>query len=89
MQRVLRVVSLVSVLTLILALGHAAQAQTTTLTTVADTYLKKGSPNQNHGTETVLSLQHNGNNRPLLRVDQTAIAAAVGSDSLRLFITRG
>ncbi len=56
MQRVLRVVSMVSVLTLILSLGHAAQAQTTTLTPIADTYLKKGNPKNNHGTETVLSL---------------------------------
>jgi hypothetical protein len=48
----------------------------------ADTYLKKGSPNKNQGTETILRIQKSGPNRALVRFDQAAIAAVVGTGTL-------
>ena len=58
------------------------EAQTFTLSAVADTYLKSGSANQNQGSDTFLRIQSSGNNRSLVRFDSAAIAAAVGNGSL-------
>jgi hypothetical protein len=60
-----------------------------TLSTNADTYINSG--NQNHGTETFLRVRGTGSNRPLVRFDQAAIAAATAggvlqSATLQLFI---
>ncbi len=67
---------------LALILPGAAGAQTATVPVAADTYLRSGSANQNQGQEILLRLQSSGRNRALLRFDQAAIAAAVGSGSL-------
>jgi hypothetical protein len=48
----------------------------------ADSYIKSGQQNQNQGYEFRLNLQASGNNRALLRIDQQAIAAAVGTGTL-------
>src|SRR6266545_7279254 len=66
----------------ILAVAAAVEAQTSTLSVTADTYLKSGSSNQNQGGETLLRIQSSGNNRSLVRFDPAAIAAAVGNGSL-------
>lgn len=57
-------------------------AQTTAISPAADTYLRQSLPNQNQGQETALHVQQLGRNRTLVRMDQAAIAAAVGSGSL-------
>ncbi len=79
-----RCVNRTSTACLLLWIGLVArgEAQTSTLPAVADTYLRLGSPNQNQGQETVLRVQQSGSNRALVRMDQAAIAAAVGSGSL-------
>ncbi len=53
--------------------------QPTTLTPSADTYLKSGSQNENEGASTFLRLQSSGNNRGLVRFDESQIADAVGN----------
>ncbi|MCI0423086.1 MAG: hypothetical protein L0312_28325, partial [Acidobacteria bacterium] len=68
-----------------------AQSVPTTLTPIADTYIKQGTPNQNQGTEAMLQVRALGNNRALVRFDQSAIASAIGtgtlgSAKLRLYI---
>jgi hypothetical protein len=60
----------------------SVSAQTTTLTTTGDTYLKKGSPNQNQGAETSLRVQSSGQNRALVAFDPNAILNAVGAGTL-------
>jgi RHS repeat-associated protein len=50
------------------------------LTPVGDTYLKSGSPNQNQGGEAILRVRQSGKNRVLLKFDEAAIEAAVGSE---------
>ena len=79
-----RCVNRTSTACLLLWIGLVArgEAQTSTLPAVADTYLRVGSPNQNQGQEAVLRVQQSGSNRTLVRMDQAAIAAAVGSGSL-------
>ncbi len=66
-----------------------ASAQTFTLPASADTFLRDGAANRNSGGEAELQLS--GNQRAVLRVDQAAVAAAVGSGrvvsaSLELFV---
>ncbi|HEV8579921.1 MAG TPA: DNRLRE domain-containing protein, partial [Thermoanaerobaculia bacterium] len=56
------------------------QAQTFILPPAADTSISQISPNQNNGAAAFLSLNSGG--RALLRVDQTAIASAIGSGHL-------
>src|SRR5258706_220577 len=63
-------------------LPPAAEAQTTILDAISDTYLKSGSPNQNLGTATFLRIQQSGSNRSLVRFDNTQIASAVGPGTL-------
>jgi hypothetical protein len=72
--------SLTGCLLLWLGLAARGQAQTFTLQTVADTFLREGGANQTGGGDAVLQLS--GNQRVLLRVDQTAVASAVGSGRL-------
>jgi len=74
------VLALLCLLTLPLCAPVAAQ--TTTLSAAADTYVRGGSANLNQGTDTIVRVQQNGPNRALVRFDQPAIAAAVGSGSL-------
>ncbi|MFY9822528.1 MAG: DNRLRE domain-containing protein, partial [Thermoanaerobaculia bacterium] len=76
---------------LLLCLGLAlrAEAQTFTLQSVADSTLKQSPANQNRGSDSTLQLA--GDGRVLVRFDQAAIAAAVGSGrlvsaSLELFV---
>lgn len=57
-------------------------AQTTTLAPIADSYVRAGSANQTAGTAGILRVQGSGNNRALLRFDQSAITAAIGSGRL-------
>jgi hypothetical protein len=54
----------------------------TTLMVAADTYLRAGNPNQNQGSELVLRVRPDGNNRSLFRFDQAALTAAVGSGTV-------
>ena len=74
--------STVGLLLLCFGLAAKGQAQTVTLQSVADTYLRSGSPNQNQGSDTFLRIQSSGNNRSLVRFDSAAITAAVGNGSL-------
>ncbi|MFY9822420.1 MAG: DNRLRE domain-containing protein, partial [Thermoanaerobaculia bacterium] len=67
---------------LLLAAGARLEAQTTTLTASADTYLRSGNANKAGGSDTLLRIQASGDNRALVRFDPAAIAAAVGSGSL-------
>jgi hypothetical protein len=57
-----------------------ATARTFTLPAAADTFLRDGAENRNNGGDAVLQLS--GNHRVLLRVDQSAVASAVGSGRL-------
>lgn len=47
-----------------------------------DTYLKKGTPNKNQGSETILRVRQSGPNRALVRFDQTDIENRVGAGTL-------
>jgi len=81
--------TLVGCLFLCLGLAARSDAQTVTLQAVADASLRQGSANQNRGGDPTLQLA--GDGRVLLRFDQAAIAAAVGSGrlvsaSLELFV---
>lgn len=60
-----------------------AQETTAVFETVADTYLRRGSPNQSLGGETILEIKSGpANNRVLVRFDVAAVAAAVGQGTL-------
>ena len=59
------------------------QSTTVALNSAADTTLRQGTPNSNQGAETFLRIQHNGNQRVLVRFDQQALEQAVGSSSIR------
>ncbi len=65
-----------------LGVARSALVSSTTIDALGDTYLRSGSPNQNAGGDTVLSLQASGARRALLFFDKPAIVAAVGSGSL-------
>ena len=76
----------------ILLLTPAAAQQSTEVPVVADTYLKKGSPNQNQGTAPGLRIKKSGSNRALVRIDEVALQQALQggtliSASLELTIT--
>ncbi len=51
----------------------------TTLTPIADSYIKQGSPNENEGSSTFMRVQLQGKNRALVRFDQSQIEEAVGN----------
>ena len=52
----------------------------TTLTPIADSYIKSAAQNENEGASTFMRIQDSGNNRALVKFDESQIAAAVGSD---------
>jgi hypothetical protein len=52
---------------------------TTTFTSSADTYVKSGSDNRNTGAGTFMRLRSGGDNRSLVRFDQTAIQTEIGN----------
>ncbi|MCP4662080.1 MAG: DNRLRE domain-containing protein, partial [bacterium] len=63
--------------------------RTVILTAVADTYLRRGTPNQNQGDETFLRVRAAGQNRALVRFDLASVAPLVDtlhSATLELFI---
>ncbi len=81
--------SLMGCFVLCLGLAAGSEAQTVTLQAVADSSLKQSPANKNRGSDLTLELA--GDGRVLVRFDQTAIAAAVGSGrlvsaSLELFV---
>ncbi len=49
----------------------------TTLQSVADTYIKEGTKNQNEGASTFIRLQSAGNNRGIVRFSQSEIESAI------------
>ncbi len=66
--------------------------QSTTLTPIADTYLRAGAPDTNEGNSTVLRVKAAGDNKALMSFEQYQINQAVGGGSLisatlRLHIT--
>src|SRR5438045_1624329 len=63
-------------------LASSVCAQTVVVPASADTYLRQSNANKNQGLETVLQLRQSGHNRALVKMDQAAIAAAVGGGSL-------
>ena len=82
--------SLTGGLLLCLALAARSDAQTVTLQPAADAWVQKSTANQSHGADPTLELT-SGDSHVLLRFDQAAIAAAVGSGrlvsaSLELFV---
>ncbi len=52
-----------------------------TLNSVADSYVKQGSQNENEGSSTFLRLQSNGHNRALVKFDESQIQSAVGNST--------
>jgi hypothetical protein len=68
-----------------------AETQTVEFFPTADTYIKRGNPNRNHGTEAVLQVGSAGNRRTLIRFDEDDIRSTleegiVESARLRLYI---
>lgn len=68
------------------------EPQTFSLAPLADTYVRSGQSNRNHGAGQYMQIQASGDNRALVKFNQPAIAAAVGSGTvlsakLRLTIT--
>lgn len=61
---------------LVLVVGSAAATDVVTLQASADTYLRSGAPNTNEGSSSFLRLRASGDNRALVRFDQTALQAA-------------
>lgn len=71
------------------SLGSQEQA---TIQVVADTHVRSGQANHNYGSQEYARIQSSGDNRALVRFDQTDIETAVGSGTvvsakLRLIIT--
>src|SRR5262245_31451953 len=54
-------------------------ADPTPIVASADTYVRSGAPNTNEGASTFMRLQASGDNRGLVRFDQSDIQSAVGS----------
>jgi hypothetical protein len=68
---------------LALLVGSAAGAtEAVTLLPSADTYLRSGAPDTNEGGASFLRVRASGDNRALVRFDQAALVAAVGSGTL-------
>ena len=59
-----------------------AGVQRTPLVSIADNYVRQGSPNQNAGTESILRIQASGRNRAILNFDPAQIQAALGHEHL-------
>ena len=66
----------------LLAASAPAAVETVTLQAAADTYLRSGAPDTNEGGSSFLRLRASGDNRALVRFDQAALQAAVGSGTL-------
>ncbi|MCC7109384.1 MAG: DNRLRE domain-containing protein, partial [Deltaproteobacteria bacterium] len=60
----------------------SSRATTASLSAVADSYVKSGTPNQPQGSSAVVRVQDAGNNRALVRFDEGQIAVAVGAETL-------
>ena len=65
---------------------------TATFNSAGDTYLKSGEPNRNEGAGIFMRIRASGNNRSLVRFDQSALQSTIGSHQilsakLRLTIT--
>ena len=58
---------------------HVENPAPVSLSSVADSYIKQGSQNQNEGSSTFMRIQSSGHNRALIKFDQQQIAAAVGN----------
>ncbi len=56
--------------------------QTFTLLPTADTYIREGQDNRNHGADTEMDVRSSGNNRALVRFDQSAIDSTVGNGTI-------
>ena len=65
-----------------LAMVSGAAAGIVTLDADADTYVRQGANDTNEGASTFMQVRDSGNNRGLVRFDQTAISTAVGTDTL-------
>jgi len=89
--------NLMAVWTIALALALASAAQpasaiVTTLDPTGDSWISSSNTNQNHGTDTFLSVTNSGNNRSLVRFDQATIVSLVDggtvtSATLQVFIS--
>jgi len=60
-------------------LGSGGPPSIGILDPAGDTYIRSGNPNQNQGTESILRVRPDGDNRTLIRFDQAAVAAVVGT----------
>ena len=63
-----------------------------TLTSIADTFIKDGNPNDNEGLSTIMRVRQSGHNRALVKFSEPQIQAAVGDSEnftakLRLTVT--
>lgn len=59
-----------------------SSTEQTVLYPSADTYVRSGNSNRNHGADTEMNIQSSGNNRGLVHFDQSAISGAVGSSTV-------
>jgi hypothetical protein len=60
-----------------------APPQQASFTAAADTYVRSGSPDRNHGAGTFMRLQSGGDNRALIRFDQSRLATAAASRQIQ------
>jgi hypothetical protein len=72
--------------------GMSTDPLTISFGALADTYIRSGNSNRNHGAATAMQVRSSGDNRALVRFEQSAISSAVGggtvlSAKLRLTIT--
>lgn len=58
--------------------GEPIANGSTSLPVTADTYLRRGAPNQNQGSEEILRIRSSGNNRALVAVDSMALSGISG-----------
>jgi hypothetical protein len=58
------------------------EPQTFTLAPTANNFIRAGGPHRNEGANTYMQLQASGDNRSLVKFDQSAIAATVGSGTV-------
>lgn len=58
------------------------EPETINLSPIADTYIRSGQPNRNHGSDTEMQLRSSGDNRTLLRFDQDALEGSIGNGTI-------
>lgn len=81
--RTIFVLGILVSLILVPSQGSAAPGeQSSTLNAAADTYLRQGSPNTNEGASPIMRVWASGDNRTLIRFDQSAIASTIGGGVL-------